>query len=112
MKFWAKSKEHEPRGPGVTCADGLRREWRRRVADLEVLAASDGMRAWLARIRLRILRYLLARYEGEAHAPPPREGSRRPAFIARKPCAGRPPRGASEMRRLLERIHRTVRGEA
>ncbi|MHC4248314.1 MAG: hypothetical protein ACYS9X_04225 [Planctomycetota bacterium] len=94
----------------MTRVEGLRSEWRRRAGELERLAARGGMRAWLARIRLRILRYLLARYEGEAPAPAPRKGRGRSAFIARKPGTGRPPRGASEMRRLLERIQDAVRG--
>ncbi len=94
----------------MTCTERLGHDWRRRSAELERVAARGGTRAWLARIRLRILHFLLARYPTEIfRAPlPPAPGSS--ARIARTPGAGRPLMQASEMRRLLERIHNAVRG--
>ena len=108
-ELWVRRIRHGE--PDVTSAERLGCEWRRRAEELGRLAARGGTRAWLARIRLRILRYLLARY---GRAPPPRpEGRgevRRSVFIARTPGSGRGLMPARDIRRLLERIHNAVAG--
>jgi hypothetical protein len=93
----------------VTCAERLGHDWRRRAAELERVAARGGTSAWLARIRLRILRFLLARYPTEIFRAPPPPAPGSSARIARTPGAGRPPMQPREMRRLLEHIHEAVR---
>ncbi len=72
---------------------GVKREWSSRLAHLTGLVeAGAGGPTWLWRIRIRILRYLLARYgEPGEPAPPELEAKRRNAEGDAFPGPAEPP---------------------
>jgi hypothetical protein len=86
-------------------------DWRRRSTELSSrLRSSANADAWLFRIHLRILRFLLLRYDKnpaepiEPAEPDPLEPSQPVAVGPLEPVEGRRPRSREEIRAVLIRI--------
>ena len=78
---------------------GLARVWRRQLDDCLQDNAGLNAHRWLARIRIKVLRFLLARYPRAELGPKHQNGH---SMVDERPAVRGPgPRGGAELRRLL-----------
>ncbi len=90
-------------------------EWRARLGLLRLADPGAGQ-AWLVQIRVRILSFLLSRYEGAVQAEPvpiiarvPAVPSAAPAFSPIVDADGPPPRSGEAIASILDDIRRCNR---